>query len=173
MRIILTQPRRLGEMEEDTLGCKREEGKILVSRVTLTSVASGPADACTWLCAPSSSPWPTLAPLALPSPTGGIQLHAGSPQERHTALLGDRAARSTSPPLCSHPGVVAFSSPSACPPACRAGAEIPHVRSHLFGNKEAISPYSLFMGYFVRRTKEGTSSPRPCHPSSFSDLAII
>lgn len=83
-----------------------------------------------YLCALCSSPEPTLIPpvlLLTLVPMGGVQHHAKTPKAQHTAMLASRAVSSTSSLLCSEPGTVAFGSPSACHPTCRAELEIPNV----------------------------------------------
>lgn len=118
------------------------------------SVPSGPANVCAWLCACSSTPEPTLAPLALlpltSSSHGWDSAPCWKPQAQHKTR---------------QPGSIQAQWPSAAPLSSHLQSRVRKSTSRhtvlLFGNEKAPSQYSLFMGYFVR--KKIIKDPRPCN----------
>lgn len=172
--IILTQPHRLGEWEEETLGCRREKlfyhllPWSLWLRVQLMFVQG-----CVLSAAPQNLPSPHRCCCWPPVPMGGIKLDVESPQAQHTALLGNRAAKSISPQLCCNPGTVAFSSPSVYHPTCRAGLEIPHAGTLCWPTYLGMKKLQANTHYSRGTLSERKGLPPDLAMHPFSDLAII
>lgn len=152
------------------LDVNKEKGKILVSLVTPTSMASGPASVCAWSCAPGSSPEPTLTPLVLLLLTSRSHGWDSAPCWKSPGTIystaGGRSSQvHESPTLLWHrrsglrqPLTLPFHLRSRVRnSSCWHAAE-----TNLSVNEKALSQYWLFTGYFVRKIKESTP-PGPCN----------